>query len=94
MPSCAAADQSVVFDDRIQHVFWMHTTGRVSKREEKAFSLSMLFVLISHYKPCEKSLLYPIVKKLPTVQQGCLLCSALCESTLAPERWFWEEKMS
>ena len=27
-------------------------------------------------------------------QQGCLLCSALCESTLAPERGFWEGKMS
>jgi hypothetical protein len=49
-------------------VFWARTTGRVSKREEKAFSLSMLFVLIPHYKPCEKSLLYPIVKKLPIGQ--------------------------
>jgi hypothetical protein len=47
-------------------VFWMRTTGRVSKREEKAFFLSMLFVLIPRYKPCEKSLLYPIVKKLTT----------------------------
>jgi hypothetical protein len=49
-------------------VFWMHTTGCVSKREEKAFSLSLLFVLIPHYKPCEKRLLYPLVKKLPTGQ--------------------------
>jgi hypothetical protein len=27
-------------------------------------------------------------------QQGYLLCSALCESTLAPERGFWEGKLS
>jgi hypothetical protein len=46
----------------------MRTTGCVSKREEKAFSLSMLFVLIPHYKPCEKRLLYPLVKKLLTGQ--------------------------
>jgi hypothetical protein len=54
------------FDERIQQVLWMSTTGRVSKREEKALSLSMLFVLIPLYRPCEKSLLYPLVKKRPT----------------------------
>ena len=47
-------------------MFWMRSTRRVSKREEKALSLCMLFVLIPHYKPCEKSLLYSFVKKLPT----------------------------
>ena len=47
----------------------MRTTGRVRKREEKAFSPSMLFVLIPLYKPCEKSLLYPMDKKLPTGQK-------------------------
>ena len=51
-------------------MFWMRTTGCVSKREEKAFSLSLLFVLIPHYKPCEKRLLYPLVKKLPTGQMS------------------------
>ena len=44
----------------------MRSAGHVSKREEKAFSLYTLFVLIWLHKPCEKSLLYPIVKKLPT----------------------------
>ena len=53
-------------------MFWMRSTRRVSKREEKAFSLSMLFVLIPLYKPCEKSLLYPLVKKLPTGQLAYL----------------------
>ena len=38
----------------------MHSAGRVSKREEKAF------ILIPLYKPCEKSLLYPIVEELLT----------------------------
>jgi len=47
-------------------VLWMPSPGRVSKREEKALSLSLLFVLIPLYKPGEKSLLYPLVKKLPT----------------------------
>jgi hypothetical protein len=47
-------------------VLWMPSPGRVSKREEKALSLSRLFVLIPLYKPGEKSLLYPLVKKLPT----------------------------
>jgi hypothetical protein len=41
----------------------MRSAGRVSKREEKAFILSMLFVLIPHCKPCEKKLLYPMDKK-------------------------------
>ncbi len=44
----------------------MRSAGHVSTREEKAFSLHTLFVLISLHKPCEKSLLYPLVKKLPT----------------------------
>ncbi len=47
-------------------MLWMHTTGGVGKREEKALSLCMLFVLIQRYKPCEMSLLYPMDKKLPT----------------------------
>jgi hypothetical protein len=39
----------------------------------------MLFVIIPLYKPCEKSLLYPLVKKLPTGQlrkheQACSGC--------------------
>jgi hypothetical protein len=54
------------FIHRIQQVLWMPSPGRVSKREEKALSLSLLFVLIPLYKPGEKSLLYPLVKKLPT----------------------------
>jgi len=48
----------------------MPSPGRVSKREEKALSLSLLFVLIPLYKPGEKSLLYPLVKKLPTGQRA------------------------
>jgi len=48
----------------------MPSPGRVSKREEKALSLCLLFVLIPLYKPGEKSLLYPLVKKLPTGQRA------------------------
>lgn len=47
-------------------MFWIRSIGCVSKREEKVFSLHTLFVLIPLHKPCEKSLLDPIVKKLPT----------------------------
>ena len=35
----------------------MRSTGGVSKHEEKALSLYMLFVLIPLDKPCEKGLL-------------------------------------
>jgi len=38
----------------------------MSKREEKTLSPYMSFILIPLYKPCEKGLLYPLVKKLPT----------------------------
>jgi hypothetical protein len=44
----------------------MISAGCVSKGEEKAFSLHRLFVFILLHKPCEMSLLYPLVKKLPT----------------------------
>jgi hypothetical protein len=47
-------------------VFWIRSTGCVSKREEKVFSLHTLFVLVPLHKPCEKSLLYPFAKKLLT----------------------------
>ncbi len=45
-------------------MFWMRSAGCVSKSEEKALSLHRLFVFIPLHKPCEKNLLYPIVKKL------------------------------
>jgi len=44
----------------------MRSAGRVSKREEKALPFSIRFVLIPLSKACEKSLLSPLVKKLPT----------------------------
>jgi len=53
-------------------VFWMRSASGVSKREEKGLSLHTLFVLIPLHKTCEKSLLYPLVKKLPTGQMGDL----------------------
>ena len=67
-------------------MLWMPSTGRVSKREEKALSLSMLFVLIPLYKPCEKSLLYPLVKKLPTGLHGntCVLLLLSCTPKMHP----------
>ncbi len=49
-------------------MFWMRSVSCVSKGEEKAFSLHMLFVFIPLHKPCEKNQLYPIVKKLLTGQ--------------------------
>ncbi len=44
----------------------MRSAGCVSKGEEKTLSLYRLFVFIPLHKPYEKSLLYPLVKKLPT----------------------------
>ncbi len=74
-------------------MLWMPSTGRVSKREEKARSLSMLFVLIPLYKPCEKSLLYPIVKKLPTGPWSSWL-SLLFIARATPARWSSSESRS
>jgi hypothetical protein len=53
-------------DERLHHVRWMRTTGRVNQQEEKALSLFMLFVLIPRYTLCEKRLCYPLVTKRPT----------------------------
>jgi hypothetical protein len=46
----------------------MRSEGRVSQREKKALSLSNAVHLIPLYTLCEKKLLHPIVKKLPTGQ--------------------------
>jgi hypothetical protein len=47
-------------------MLWMRSAGRVNRWEKKALFLHSLFVLSLLYKPCGKSLLYPLVKKLPT----------------------------
>ena len=48
-----------------QQVFCMCSASDVRKQEEKNLSLPMMFVLVPLHKPYEKSMLSPLVKKLP-----------------------------